>query len=168
MYLSYLIGEVLMTDIINILKGITIGQYALIVTGILSLIQIAPIKINPWSWIARNIGRALNKEVMEKQDEFQKESKEYRKNNDQNIKNLAAQIQKREAEDARNRILRFGDEIKSHQRHSEEYYNQILADITDYEQYCHDHPKFKNERTVATEQIIREAYHNHITNNDFL
>lgn len=151
------------------LQDITAGQWAAIAVAFLSLIQITPIKINPWSWIARNIGRALNKDVMEKQELMQRESQEYRRNNDLQIKNLIGKFDKRGAEDARNRILRFGDEVKNKQtRHSEEFYNQILADITDYEQYCREHPNFKNERTVATTKIIRETYEEHLRNNDFL
>lgn len=140
-----------------------------IIILILSLIQIAPIKLDPWTWIATNLGRALNKEVLEKQDHMQLESQEYRKNNDMQIRNLSNKFDKRAAEDARNRILRFGDEIKTKQiKHSEEFYNQVLADITDYEKYCKEHPNFKNERTVATEKIIKEAYAEHVKNDDFL
>lgn len=154
---------------LEFLQNISAGEWIAIITAFFSLVQIAPIKLNPWSWIARHIGRALNREVMEKQEEIQQESQAYRKNNDLQIKGLVSRIEKRGAEDARNRILRFGDEIKSRQiRHSEEYYNQILADITDYEKYCREHPDFKNERTVATEAIIKETYQQHLMNNDFL
>ena len=156
-------------DLIDAIQNISGWGWAGIVIVLLSIIQISPIKIDPWSWIAKQIGRALNQEVMQKQDDFQKESQEYRRNNDLNIKNLSAQMDRRDAEDSRNRILRFGDEIKSQQfRHSQEYYNQILADMTDYEQYCREHPNFKNERTVATEKVIRESYEAHLKNNDFL
>ena len=36
---------------------------------VLTLVQIAPIKFNPWTALARAIGRALNKEVMDKIEE---------------------------------------------------------------------------------------------------
>ena len=156
-------------DLIETIQNISGWGWAGIVIVILSVIQIAPIKIDPWTWLFGRIGKAVNKEVIEKQDQFQKESQEYRRNNDLNIKNLVSSINRREAEDARNRILRFGDEVKSKQiRHSEEYYNQILADITEYDKYCKEHPNFKNERTVITEKIIRQAYEEHVKNNDFL
>lgn len=154
---------------LEILQSITAGQWTLITIGLLSLIQITPIKINPWSWLGKQIGRAINKEVMDKQDEFQRESQEYRRNNDLQIKTLSNKLDKRTAEDTRNRILRFGDEVKNKQfKHSEEYYNQILADITDYDKYCREHPNFQNERTVVTTKIIKESYEEHIRNNDFL
>ena len=158
-------------DIMNFvetIQGISGWGWAGIAIVILSIIQIAPIKIDPWSWIARKIGKAFNQEMLEKQDAFVKESQEYRKNNDERMEKLSAKIDCRSAEDARSRILRFGDEIKSKTPHSQEYYNQILADMTDYEQYCATHPNFKNERTVATEKVIRNAYEMHMKNNDFL
>ena len=155
-------------DFIETIQNISGWGWAGIVVVILSIIQIAPIKIDPWSWLARKIGKAFNQEILEKQEEFVKESKEYRKNNDERLEKITAKIDCRAAEDARSRILRFGDEIKSKVPHSQEYYNQILADMTDYEQYCAAHPDFKNERTVATEKVIRHSYEMHMKNNDFL
>jgi len=155
-------------DFVETIQNISGWGWAGIVIVIVSIIQIAPIKLDPWTWIARRIGKAFNQEMLEKQDAFQKESQEYRKNNDAKLEKLAQKFDCRTAEDARNRILCFGDEIKNKQRHSQEYYNQILADITDYEKYCKEHPDFKNERTVATERVIREAYESHLKNNDFL
>lgn len=151
------------------LQSLTSGQWTILIIALLSLIQIAPLKINPWSWIGKQIGHAINKEVLEKQEEFQVESQEYRKRNDLQIKTIECKLDKQAAEGARNRILRFGDEVKNKQlRHSEEYYNQILADITDYGNYCKEHPNFQNERTVVTTKIIKEAYEEHVKNNDFL
>ncbi|MCR4717537.1 MAG: hypothetical protein K5656_10175 [Lachnospiraceae bacterium] len=154
---------------LEFLQSLTSGQWTILVIALLSLIQIVPIKINPWSWLGKQVGRVINKEVMDKQDQFLATSQEYRKKNDLQIKKLESKLDKQSAEGARNRILRFGDEVKNKQlRHSEEYYNQILADITDYGNYCKEHPDFQNERTVVTTKIIKEAYEEHVKNNDFL
>ena len=154
---------------LEFIQSLTSGQWTILIIALLSLIQITPIKINPWTWLGKQIGRVINKEVMEKQDAYLKESQDYRLNNDMQIKTLSNKFDKRNAEDTRNRILRFGDEVKNKQlRHSEEYYNQILADITDYDKYCREHPNFQNERTVVTTKIIKETYEEHVKNNDFL
>ena len=42
-----------------------------IVIAALTMIQIVPVKVNPWSFIARTIGRALNKELMDKLESVQ-------------------------------------------------------------------------------------------------
>lgn len=154
---------------LEIIQNITAPGWAGIVLCLLTLIQISPLKIDPWSWLARKIGNALNQDVIKKQEEMQHESKEYQKNNDEQIRGIKNSMERKSIEDARNRILRFGDEIKSKQiRHSQEYYVQILADITEYEGYCKQHPDFKNERTIITDKLIKDSYEQHLKNNDFL
>ena len=39
---------------------------------VLTLVQIAPVKLNPWTWLARAIGRAINGDVLRKLDETRK------------------------------------------------------------------------------------------------
>lgn len=100
---------------------------------LLTIIQFAPIKFDPWSHIARTIGRAMNVEIMEKLNES-------------------------EATDARYRILRFDDEIRHHVKHTEEHFNQILGDIDEYERYCHTHPNYKNSKAILAIQNTRRVY----------
>lgn len=130
------------------------GSVLLILSMIL---QIAPIKINPWSWIAKKIGKALNGEVVEKVDNLER-----------NVENLRNECEEREATKCRARILRFGDEILHNVRHSKEHFDQVLLDITAYEQYCNEHPHFKNNVAMATIKRITEVYEECVENNDFL
>ncbi len=74
----------------------------------------------------------------------------------------------KDAEDARNRILRFADECRRGIKHSEEFFIQINADVQFYELYCKAHPNFKNQRTAASELIISRAYQHCVENQDFL
>lgn len=46
---------------------------------LLSLIEVSPIKINPWSRLAKIIGHALNAEVLEQQKQTQKKLEEISK-----------------------------------------------------------------------------------------
>lgn len=125
------------------LSTITVGQWALVLAGLATVIQIVPVQIKPWDWLFGLVGKALNK-------------------------NIAEQLARKDAEDARNHILRFGDEIKNKVRHSEEYFNQILDDITKYEKYCNEHRDFQNARTVQTTEIIKRVYKKCYEENDFL
>ena len=134
---------------------LTGGGSALLILA--TLLQIAPIKINPWSWLAKNIGKALNGEVVEKVDSLER-----------NVKKLRAECEERAANNCRTRILHFGDEILHNVRHSKEHFDQILLDITDYEQYCNNHPHFRNNVAVATIKRITEVYEECVENNDFL
>ena len=132
-----------MADLLDILSQVSAGQWAIVLAVLATVVELVPIKINPWRWLLGIIGKALTKDISDK-------------------------LEQKDAEDARNHILRFGDEIKNKVRHSEEYFNQILDDITKYEQYCDQHPDFKNARTMATKQIIKDVYAKCLKEKDFL
>lgn len=125
--------------------------------GGMTLVQISPIKVDPWSWLARRIGRALNGEVLERVDKLEDGVKSIREIGDE-----------REAKNTRIRILRFGDEILHGVEHSKEHFDQILLDITEYHQYCEDHPEFKNNMTELTTQKIMSTYSELWEENGFL
>ena len=110
---------------------------------VLTLVQIAPIKFNPWTALARAIGRALNKEVMDK-------------------------IEEGDAKNARYRIIRFNDEIRHNVRHTEEHFNQIIDDIDTYEKYCRTHPKFPNGKGAHSVANVKKIYEKCSDENSFL
>ena len=122
-----------------------------------TIIQISPIKINPWTWLGRKVGRALNGEVM---DEL--------KSLKGRMENMEAQNEQDKMDASRIRILRFGDECKRDVPHSEEHFNQVLDDITAYERYCNAHPEYKNAKAVLTIARIKEIYSARLENGDFL
>ena len=123
----------------------------------LTVLQVAPIKINPWTWIARAIGRAINAEVIDKVGKLETEVQTIKKNTEEH-----------EAKSARVRILRFGDEILHDVKHSQEHFNQVLLDITEYEEYCSKHPEFRNNVTGITTKRIMETYERCLKENNFL
>lgn len=105
----------------EILMGGGGGLFAL-----LTLLQISPIKINPWSALAHAIGRALNKDVLDRLATLEGEQKEIKSE-------LAAQkalSDKREANGWRADVLRFNLELVEHTRHTREDYIEIL-DVID-------------------------------------
>lgn len=75
---------------------------------------------------------------------------------------------RREAVSSRLRILRFADELQEGRRHSKDSFDQILADITDYNNYCESHPKFKNNQTQSTVEYINKMYTERLEKRDFL
>lgn len=128
---------------------------------VMTVIQITPIKINPWSWIARKIGRAINGEMV---DEL-KEQIDILK---ADIQDLRAECDEREATLCRTHILNFGDEILHDVRHSKERFEQILRDITTYQNYCESHPGYLNNVADATMDKIIQTYKDCLDNHDFL
>lgn len=143
------------------LASITIGESIKWIAGILislsAIVEISPIKINPWTCIANAIGRAINGELIAKIDKI---------NNDlTNFKNITDE---RNAELLRSHILRFGDELLHGMKHSKEHFGQILADITSYNDYCDAHPNFKNDMTRLTTEHIKKTYQECMDKHSFL
>lgn len=157
-----------MMDALTQILSIPIGSYAawgaLLVVAVSGVIQVSPIKVDPWSIMARKIGKAINQDIISKVDDLESTVAEIQKVNDER----AAREDERNACIARQRILRFGDEVRHGQNHSEEHYNDILEDITAYENYCDTHPNFKNQKAQSTIKIIVKAYERHMQQNDFL
>lgn len=131
---------------------------------LLTLIQIAPIKFNPWSSIAAAIGNAFNKNLIKEINEVEKQVADITKD----VKQLDEKVKEEYAINARIRILRFGDEISHGRNHSRDHYQQILGDITMYNQYCIDNPLFKNNITKIASTRIEEEYIKRDKTNSFL
>lgn len=81
------------------------------------------------------------------------------------IQNLADKItgienrmDKENADEARRNILAFDDELRRKVDHSEESYNQVLADIKFYRHYCREHDEYENDKATSAIAHIRETY----------
>ena len=124
---------------------------------LMTLIQIAPIKFNPWSVIGRCIGRLINGEVLDKVDVLATELADHKEKSEE-----------RHATLCRAHILKFGDEVRHNIPHSKEGYDNILLDIDSYEEYCDKHPGYKNNVAVATIKHIKKMYQKHLEDDSFL
>ena len=134
------------------------------VVALSGVVEFSKIKINPWTWLARHVGRAINGEVLDKMDTLNERVDKLSGKVDQS----EARQDERDAKTARTHILRFGDEARIGVRHSKESFDEVLADITAYETYCNAHPEFPNNRTRAAEKFISETYDECLRENKFL
>lgn len=125
--------------------------------ALMTLIQITPIKLNPWSWLGRCIGRAINSEVLEKVEALSRDVKNNKADDDEQWASLS-----------RSHILRFGDEILHGVGHSKEHFDQILLDISKYENYCEEHPEYLNNIANETIKQIKKTYQKCLDENTFL
>ena len=122
-----------------------------------ALIQIAPIKVNPWTAIAKAVGRAINADVLNELDTVKKD--------------LADHIRmdgERNADEHRTRILRFNNELLRDIPHTKEEFIDVLADIDFYERYCEDHKDYKNNRAVHAIANISRVYDERLQKHDFM
>ena len=73
-----------------------------------------------------------------------------------------------DAKQSRRRIIDFSDECRRGTRHSEEHFDNVLADIDAYEKYCAAHPQFENRKAVQSIRFIVEIYDECKRKNDFI
>ena len=113
------------------LKDMTfIGWWVLFIT--FSLVQISPIKINPWSTLLRWVGNMLTGDLR---------------------KDLNSLI----TDYRRQTILTFARECRHGVEHSAEEWNHVLQVAEEYEVYCSTN-NIKNGRIKQDTKFIRDLY----------
>lgn len=117
------------------------GVKTALVILFLSVVEICPIKINPWSWIGGLIGKLLGiKSVSDKVDALEKK------------------VDENQATTIRVRILNFENELQEGRKHSKDSWDQVMDDIHRYENYTNEHPEFINNITIASTNHITKKY----------
>ena len=149
--------------------------WGVIAVAILSCIQIAPIKLNPWSFMAKHLGKALTEEPCKIMAGNMSQLETSLVEIEKSVRALEKKLEETEdkAEEdraitARVRILRFNDELLRPMRHSKESFDQALEDVDRYENYCRAHPEFKNNKTVLSIANIKKVYKRQLATHDFL
>ena len=123
--------------------------------AVLTLVQISPIKINPWSTLARAIGRAFNTDVTRELTEIKGK-----------LDGHITMDDRRCADGHRTRILHFNNELLRSIEHTKEEFIEVLAEMDAYEDYCRSHPDYPNNRAVLAIENIRGNYKERLQKHD--
>ncbi|MBS6533635.1 MAG: hypothetical protein KH338_08395 [Oscillospiraceae bacterium] len=123
----------------------------------LTVIQLAPIKVNPWSAIAKAIGRAVNAEVLAELERTRIRLDDHIRTDDE-----------RAADMHRARILRFNQELIRQIPHTREEFIEVLTEIDRYQRFCREHPDYPNSRAVHAIANIGRVYDERLQKHDFL
>lgn len=145
------------------LKEILMGGGGVLLV-LMTLVEIAPIKVNPWSKIAKVIGRAINADVL---DEL-KTVKNQQSKTQQKLEEHIRTDDMRDADSHRQRILQFNNELLRDIPHTREDFIEVLSVIDQYEAYCKEHPDYKNSRCVHAIANIGRVYDERLKKHDFL
>ena len=125
--------------------------------------KFAPHGKKPWSALARALGSEMTRDMREHMEVLDKRLTMLSDKLDE----VKASGEEMRAEDARARILRFGDEIGRGIKHSKDTYDQALMDINAYDAYCDAHPHFRNHVTRTTSDFIMAQYRERLEKHDF-
>lgn len=131
---------------------------------LITLIQISPIKFDPWSMLAKTIGKAINSEVLKELEELKKVQRQTQNRLSEHIR----VDNEHNADKNRANILRFNNELLREIPHTREEFIEILSDIDHYENYCNAHPGYKNNRASHAISNIGRVYDERLKNHDFL
>ena len=118
---------------------------------LMTLVQVAPVRINPWSWLAKSIGKAMGIAAIEKK-----------------LDDHIATDDRRDADSHRVKILQFNNELLRSIDHTKEEFIEVLAEIDAYERFCEDQPDYPNNRAVLAIENIQENYKERLQKHDFL
>lgn len=137
--------ETAAVEVIGISELLKTASVAAAVAGVFGLITLF---INRF-WAKRDEKRGKLKAILDRIDEM-----------DGKLTAHIAADDERNAVQCRTRILRFADELINEPKHlhTQGNFEQTLQDITVYDQYCAEHPKFRNELTLRSAEIIRKVY----------
>ncbi|MBM6886469.1 hypothetical protein H6B69_11405, partial [Pseudoflavonifractor phocaeensis] len=94
---------------------------------LMTLVQIAPIKVNPWSALAKAIGKAVNTDICHRLDGIEAK-----------LDGHITMDDRRTADSRRAQILHFNNELLRPINHTKEEFIEILAKIDEYERYCEE------------------------------
>ena len=152
-----------MDFVLNHLGSVMAGSGGL-VAAVMAMIEISPIKINPWSRIAKTIGNAMNAGVMDEIKQVKTAQEETRKKLDDHIE----ESEERKADNYKSCVLRFNNELVRGLGHTEEDYNEILDIIWKYENYCKTHENYQNNKRPHAIKNVERMYDEMLKTNGFL
>lgn len=135
-----------------------------VIVFLASFIKIPKLEVNIWKWIGNNIVKSLTQNIISKLDELSKKVLTI----ENSLQEHLDEEEKEKARYARQRIVRFNNEIVDGKKHTQESFDDILDDIDIYEDYCKLHPLFPNNKANISIENIKRIYKKCLEENSFL
>ena len=143
----------------------------LVLIAFLSLVQIAPIKINPWTAIGKVVEQYITGNLKSAVDLLHRDLSGMTEEVDglkEDIQNVRDEVDAANARQSRVRILRFDDELLRGEPMTKDHFRQIIEDIDIYEGYCDRHPDFRNGVAKHAMEHIKTVFDEYERNGGFL
>lgn len=141
-------------EILDIKTGVSVGVFVL--AALMTLIQIAPIKINPWDKILTWLGNHMNADIVKRVDVIEGKLDEHiRDSSEERVRKVRADI------------LDFGNACMNGRKHTKEEFEFVISECDAYEKHI-EKMQIKNGVATATIKEIRRLYEKGISENTFL
>ena len=142
-------------NILDYLKDVFTNP-TVIIFGAITLFEIVPIKINPWSTLFRWIGKGINGELKEQLSDLSSD-----------VSELKSDFEMKKAEDMRWEILEFANTCRIGNEHSKDEWRHVMNQVSEYEEYT-ERKGITNGVIEEDTRFLRELYHERNLRNDFL
>ena len=140
----------------EILSTLGAGGISAVIFVALTLFEIAPIKVNPWSHLLKWVGDKLNGDL---RDDFKALKKE--------VELVKKDFEEKNAHDKRWSILDFANSCHNGRRHTKEEWEHVLNQLKFYEEYVEEHD-IDNAVIEEETRYLRETYRELMNKNEFI
>ena len=127
----------------------------IIIILLMTIIQVTPIKINPWDFVLGWIGDRMNSHIIKKVDTL-----------DQKLTGHIQESREGSIKRKRLRILAFVDDGINGKRYTKEAYENMIRECDDYEKFIKE-TGLPNGVIEASIDVIRTRYRQHLNDGDF-
>lgn len=146
--------------IIEFIKSIHTGTLVSSLVIISGIIEISPIKINPWQAIGKLLTKSVADEITSLKSELS-DMQEIHKRETEKLNNkidsIYGDLQNHVAESMRSDILDFQNSCLNRRKHTKEEFTYIYKLCDKYDKYIHDNELSNSEAEEAI-QYIRTVY----------
>ena len=134
-----------MKELIDVMIFPPVLKDVALLAVILSLVEISPLKLNPWKWI-KDFVELPSKIVALETGVSSK------------IMALEKMFERDKAHRWRTQILHHADAVRRGQKFSKETWDDVIDSCDRYNVYCGLDPDFKNGKTAAAMAFLNRAY----------
>ena len=128
-----------------------------------TIIQVAPIKINPWDFLLGWIGERFNSGINKQINEVNERVNNLEETIDKHIEKCDIDDWKKK----RNYIIKFVNEGVNGARHTKESFENVITLCDEYEEYVKQNPNVHNGVINDSIYAIRTKYQEHLIKADF-
>ena len=128
-----------------------------------TIIQVAPIKINPWDFLLGWIGERFNSGINKRINEVNERVNNLEETIDKHIEKCDIDDWKKK----RNYIIKFVNEGVNGARHTKESFENVITICDEYEEYVKQNPNVHNGIINDSIYAIRTKYQEHLIKADF-
>lgn len=136
---------------------------SIVIFGAITLIEVAPIKINPWRALLKWVGKAINGDLQAQIADLETKVNSLKTE----LNELKADCESNNTANMRWEILNFVNTCRQGIRHSKDEWRHAMEQLADYEDYT-ERKGISNGVIEEDSLYLRELYHKCNTENDFI